>query len=119
MGGPKLSSRQVAQVEFLDRSFAKVQRLQSLIEKLSTPSEAETAGRSLARLLDELKVGAASISLGRIADSVANMSSVARRTGAIPQRVKTLREGLAGLKVNWEGARKAASTPDNTSNEAE
>jgi hypothetical protein len=114
----KLSSRQQAQLGFLDQAFSKVQRVQSLIEKIATPSEAETASRSLTRIVDEIKSGASGMGLSRVADSAANIGSIARRSGAIPQRLRSLREGLAGLKINWEGARKAASTPDNTSNDA-
>jgi hypothetical protein len=114
----KLSSRQQAQLGFLDQAFSKVQRVQSLIEKLATPSEAEHAGRSLTRIVDEIKSGASGMGLSRVADSAANIGSIARRSGAIPQRLRSLREGLVGLKINWEGARKAASTPDNTSNDA-
>jgi hypothetical protein len=114
----KLSSRQQAQIGFLDQAFSKVQRVQSLIEKMATPSEAETAGRSLTRIVDEIKSGASGMGLSRVADSAANIGSIARRSGAIPQRLRSLREGLVGLKINWEGARKAASTPDNTSNDA-
>ena len=115
----KLSSRQQAQLGFLDQAYNKVQRIQSLIERLATPSEAETAGRSLARILDEVKSQAAAMSLSRVADSAASMGSIVRRTATIPIRLRGLREGLAGLKINWEGARRAASTPDNTSNEQE
>ena len=113
----KLSSRQQAQLGFLEQAYNKVQRIQSLIEKLASPSDAETAGRSLARLLDEVKSGAAALSLSRVADSAASMGSLARRGGPIPLRLRGLREGLAGLKNNWEGARTKASTPDSTSGE--
>lgn len=113
----KLSSRQQAQLGFLDMAFSKVQRVQSLIEKLGTLSEAETAGRSLARIVDEIKSGASGMGLSRVAESAANIGSIARRSGAMPQRMRSLREGLAGLKINWEAARKAASTPEKTSEE--
>ena len=115
----KVSSRQQAQLGYLDQAFNKVQRVQSLIEKLATPSELEMAGRSLARLLDEIKSGAAAMSLSKVADSAASMRGVVRQTGGIPQRMRSLREGLAGLKNNWEAARKAASTPDSTAPEEE
>lgn len=113
----KLSSRQQAQLEFLERNFNKVQRIQSLIEKLATPSEAETAGRSMGRFLDELKTGAGSMGLSKVADSAASMKGSLRMSGAIPQRLRNLREGLAGLKHNWEGARRKASIPDETAAE--
>ena len=115
----KLSSKQQAQLEFLTRAFPKVQRIQSLIEKLSSPSESESAGRSLCRLLDEVKSGSAAMGLAKVADSAANMSSVARRTGAIPQRQRTLREGSASLKINWEAARTKASIPEVESGDEE
>jgi hypothetical protein len=115
----KLSSRQQAQIGFLDQAFSKVQRVQSLIERMASPSETETANRSLARFVDEIKSGASGMGLSRVAESAANIGSISRRSGALPEKLRNLREGLAGLKINWEGARKAASTPEKESDEVE
>ena len=108
----KLSSRQVAQLAFLDAQIPKIQRIQTLIEKLNSPSEAESAGRTLVRMLDEMKSGASGLSLTGVTQTAATMSSLARQTGGLHTRIRGLREGLAGLKINADGARKAASKPE-------
>ena len=115
----KLSARQQAQLAFLDAQTPKIQRIQALIEKLASPSEAESASRSLVRLLDELKSGAAGLSLSGISLNAAVMSSLARKTGGVQTRLRGLREGLAGLKINCDGARKAASKPEGPAEEGE
>lgn len=108
----KLSARQQAQLAFLDAQLPKIQRIQTLIEKLSSPSEGESAARSLVRMLDELKSGAAGLGISGVSQTAAVMSSLARRTGGLHTRLRGLREGLAGLKINYDGARKAASKPE-------
>ncbi len=107
----KLSARQQAQLAYLDSQVPKIQRIQSLVEKLTSPSEAESAARSLVRQLDELKSGSAGLGLSAVAQAAANMGSLARRTGGLQTRIRGLREGLAGLRINCDGARKTASTP--------
>ena len=107
----KLSSKQQAQLGYLDQLVAKVQRVFMLIEKMNQPSEAETAVRQLARLLDQIKVEAAGLSLNGVADSAANMAGLARRTGGVQTRIRGLRDGLVGLRINADGARKSASKP--------
>ena len=108
----KLSARQQAQLAFLDAQMPKIQRVQALIEKLNSPSEAESAGRSLVRILDEIKSGAAGLGISGVSQTASVMSSLARRTGGLHTRLRGLREGLAGLKINYDGARKAASKPE-------
>lgn len=108
----KLSSRQQAQLGFLDAQLPKIQRIHSLIEKLNSPSDSDSAGKSLVRMLDELKSGASGLGLTGITQTAASMSSLARQTGGLHIRIRGLREGLAGLKINCDGARKAASRPE-------
>jgi hypothetical protein len=108
----KLSSRQQAQLVFIDAQIHKIQRIQSLIEKLNSPSEAESAGRSLVRMLDEVKSGSAGLSLSGVSATAAVMSGLARRGASLQIRIRGLREGLASLKINMDGARKAASKPE-------
>jgi hypothetical protein len=107
----KLSSRQQAQLAFLDAAMPKMQRIQALIEKLQSPNEAESASRSLVRMLDELKSGAAALSLSGVSQTAAVMSGLARKTGGLHTKLRGLREGMAGLKINYDGARKVASKP--------
>jgi len=108
----KLSARQQAQLAFLDAQMPKLQRVQALIEKLTSPSEAESAAADLVRILDEIKSGAAGLSISDVAQSASVMASLARRTGGLQTRIRGLREGFAGLKINYDGARKAASKPE-------
>jgi hypothetical protein len=108
----KLSPRQQAQLAFLVAQLPRIQRIQALIEKLNSPSEAESAGRSLVRSLDELKSGAAGLGITGVSQTAAVMSSLARRTGGLHTRLRGLREGLGSLKINYDGARKAASKPE-------
>jgi hypothetical protein len=107
----KLSSRQQAQLAFLDSLPPKLARVHTLIEKLASPTEMESSRKSLMRLLDELKSGASGLGLGAVATTAAMMSGLARGTGGLHTRLRGLREGLAGLKTNCDGARKAASKP--------
>jgi hypothetical protein len=108
----KLTARQQAQLAFLDGQLPKIQRIQALIERMASPSEAESAGRSVARMLDEFKSGAAGLGLSEVAQTAGIMAGLARRTGGLQTRLRGLREGFAGLKINYDGARKAASTPE-------
>ncbi|MEO8198881.1 MAG: hypothetical protein ABI679_00035 [Gemmatimonadota bacterium] len=107
----KLSSRQQAQLVFLDAQVQKLARIHTLIEKLNSPSEMESSRKSLSRMLDEMKSGASGLGLSGIAATAAMMSGLARGTGGLHTRLRGLREGLAGLKINCDGARKAASKP--------
>ena len=107
----KLSNRQQVQLGFLDAQEAKLQRVYSLIEKLATPSEAETAARSAARSFDEIKASATVSGLPKIADAAAGLAMTARR-GVSPQiKMRALREGYVMLKHHFEAARKSATTP--------
>ena len=108
----KLSARQQAQLAFLDAQIPKFQRIHTLIERLNSPSDSDTAGRTLVRMLDEMKSGASGLSLTGVTQTAAVMSSLARQTGGLHTRIRGLREGLAGLKINADGARKAASRPE-------
>jgi hypothetical protein len=68
--------------------------------------------RGLGRLLDEIKAQAQSSGLGGIADTAGYMGTMTRRGGSLQMRVRGLRELLGSLKTNYEGALKAASTPE-------
>ena len=107
----KLSSRQQAQLAYLDQLVPKVQRVFTLIEKLAQPSEAETASRQLSRLLDQIKIESAGFSINGVSASAASMAALARQTGGMQTRQRGLRDGLVGMRVNMDGARKAASKP--------
>jgi hypothetical protein len=56
-----------------------------------------------------MKAGAQSIGEGAVAESCGIMGMLARRTGGHQMRVRGLRENFGGLKVNFEGALRAAT----------
>ena len=108
----KLSSRQQATLAVLDSFPPKFDQIHRLIEELGTLRADENQARRLARMLDEMKAAAAAVSEGAIADNCGTMGMLARRTGGLQTRVRGLRETFMGLKINFEGARRRASTPE-------
>jgi hypothetical protein len=109
---PKLSSRQQAQLAFLQQLPPKFQRIHSVIEQMAGPRVDEAIIRGLGRLLDELKGKATGLSLNGIADTAGIMGTMLRRGGGVQFRVRGLRELLGSLKSNYEGALRSATTPD-------
>lgn len=113
--GSKLSSRQQLQLGFLDAQEPRLPRLYSLIEKLSSPSEAESVARTLARSFDDIKANATMAGLPKLADAAAGLAMTARR-GVSPQvKLRALREGFVMLKHHFDASRKAATTPESGS----
>ena len=92
---PKLSSRQQAQVAFLQLLPQKLQRIYSVIEQMAGPRVDETLVRGLGRLLDDIKGNAASLSLGSLADTAGRMGMLIRGGGGLPMKVRGL-TGAAG-----------------------
>lgn len=72
----------------------------------------EAVVRGLARLLDEIKGKAAALSLGGIADTAGLMGTMTRRGGGMQMKVRGLRELFGSLKLNYEGAMRSATTPE-------
>jgi hypothetical protein len=87
-------------------------RIHRLVEEVANLHGGETTVKSLTRILDELRNQANSVSLNSLGDVLGMMSMVARRGGGMQMKVRALREGQASLKVNYEGALRAASTPE-------
>ncbi|MGH7628381.1 MAG: hypothetical protein ACREOF_03165 [Gemmatimonadales bacterium] len=112
MGTPKLSSRQLAQLAFLQTLPPKFQRLHALVEQMAALHADDTVVRGLIRGLDELKANAAALSLTSLADSAGLMATIARRGGGLQMKVRGLRELLGSLKTNYEGALRQATTPE-------
>jgi hypothetical protein len=109
----KPSSRQQAQLAFLQMLPPKFQRIHNIVEQMSTLRADESVVRSLGRLLDEIKGNAAALSLSGIADTAGIMGTMVRRGGGVQMKVRGLRELLGSLKTNYEGALRAANTPEN------
>jgi hypothetical protein len=111
-----LSSRQQAQLAFLQRLPPKFQRMHSIIEQMAGPRVDDTILRNLGRLLDEVKGNATALSLNGLADTAGLMGTMLRRGGGLQFRVRGLRELLGSLKTNYEAALRAASTPESSEN---
>lgn len=109
---PKLSSRQQAQLAFLERLPPKFQRMHSIIEQMGSLRVDDTILRNLGRLLDEVKGNASALSLNGLADTAGLMGTMLRRGGGLQFRVRGLRELFGSLKTNYEAAIRAASTPE-------
>ncbi|HEU4649278.1 MAG TPA: hypothetical protein VFS33_09480 [Gemmatimonadales bacterium] len=112
MSGPKLSSRQQAQLAYLQTLPPKLQRFQTIIEQMATLQADETVVRGFTRALEELKANAQALSLTGLADTAGLMATMARRSGGHQMKVRGLRELLGSLKINYEGAMRTATTPE-------
>ena len=108
----KLSSRQQAQLAFLQTLPPKFQRIHSVIEEMSALRADDVVIRGLARLLDEIKGNCAALSLTGMADTAGLMSTMTRRGGGQQMKVRGLRELLGSLKINYEAAMRSATTPE-------
>jgi hypothetical protein len=108
----KLSSRQQAQLAFLEQLPPKFQRMHSVIEQMSSLRVDERILRGFGRLLDEVKGNASALSLNGLAETAGIMGTMLRRGGGLQFRVRGLRELLGSLKSNYESALRAATTPE-------
>ena len=108
---PKLSSRQQAQLIFLEQLPPKFQRIHSVIEQMAGLRTDETIIRGMGRLLDEIKGKAGALSLNAIAETAGIMGTMLRRGGGLQFRVRVLREMFGSLKSNYEAALRSATTP--------
>lgn len=107
----KLSSRQQAQLAYLELLPPKFQRIYTVVEKMALARVDEALARGLGRTLDEIKISAASLSLGGLADTAARMAMLVRGGGGMPLKVRGLRELQASLKLNYDAALRSATTP--------
>ena len=111
MSTGKLSGAQQAQLQYLEGLRLKFGRIHRMVEEIANLHGGDTTVKALTRLLDEQRHGASTLMLNPLADTLGIMSTVARRGGGHQMKVRALREGLASLKTNFEGALRAASTP--------
>jgi hypothetical protein len=107
-----LSGAQQAQLLFLNSLPPKFERIHRLVEEIANLQGGETTVKTLCRILDELRNQASMLLLNPLADTFGMMSMIARRGGGLQMKVRALREGQASLKTNFDGALKAASTPE-------
>ena len=112
MAKQNLSGAQQAQLQYLNSLTPKFERIHRLVEEIAAMQGGETTVKTLCRILDESRNQATTLMLNSLADTFGMMSTVARRGGGLQMKVRALREGQASLKTNFEGALKAASTPE-------
>lgn len=110
----KLTSRQQSQLVFLQTLPPKLSRIKNIIEQMSSLKADEATVRALSRMLDEIKAGAQGLSLGGIAETAGLMSTMSRRGGGQQVKVRGLRELLGSLQTNYDGAFRAATTEERT-----
>lgn len=108
---PKLSSRQQAQLAYLELLPQKLQRIYSVVEQMASPRVDEALMRGLGRLLDDIKGNAASLSMGGLSETAGRMGMLVRGGGGLPMKVRGLRELQSSLKVNYDAALRSATTP--------
>ena len=108
----KLSSRQQAQLAYLELLPQKFQRIYSVIEQMASPRVDEALARGLGRLLDDIKGNAASLSLAGLAETAGRMGMLLRGRGGLPEKVRGLREMQSSLKANYDAALRLVTTPD-------
>jgi len=106
-----LTSRQHAQVAYLQTLPPKFQRIHAVIEEMTAMRADDSVVRGLGRLLDVIKGNAAALSITGVADTAGIMSTMTRRSGGQQVKVRGLRELLGSLKVNYEAAMRSATTP--------
>ncbi|MGH7559955.1 MAG: hypothetical protein ACRENB_02940 [Gemmatimonadales bacterium] len=115
MAEAKLTPRQQAQLDVLGTLPPRFEQIHRMVEELASLRADEALARRLCRLLDESKAATATMGLPALADTFGMMSMLARRTSGLQMKIRGLREGLASLKINFEGAWRSASTPEDPS----
>lgn len=108
----KLSSRQQAQLAYLQSLPPRFGRIHSVIEEMAGLKADDAVVRGLGRLLDRIKGESSALSLGGISQTSGLMSTMTRRGGSLQVRVRGLRELLGSLKINYEAALRSATTPE-------
>ena len=112
--GAKLSSRQLAQLAYLESLPQRFGRIHAVIEEMASLRADDVVVRGLARLLDQIKAESGALSLTGLSDTAGLMSTMTRRGGGLQVKVRGLRELLGSLKVNYDAAMRMATTPEAT-----
>lgn len=109
---PRLSSRQQAQLAYLQLLPPKLARIHSVVEQMASLRTDEAIVRGLGRLLDEIKGNAATLNLTGLAETAGIMGTMLRRGGGLQLKVRGLRESLGSLKTHYEAAMRSATMPE-------
>lgn len=107
----KLTPQQLVQLEILETLPPRFEAAHRLIEELAAFRADDQMIRRLCRLLDEGKAAADSINQTALGDTLGMMGVLARRGGDKRMKVRGLREGLASLRINYEGAVRSIKSP--------
>lgn len=105
----KLTPKQKAQLSVLEGLPPRFEQFHRLIEEIAGMRADDTVTRRLIRMLDETRAAANTVGLTALSETMGIMGMLARRTSGHQMKVRGLREGLGSLKVNFEGALRAAS----------
>jgi hypothetical protein len=108
----KLSPRQQAQLAYLQTLPPRFDRIRAVVEEMASLRADDVVVRGLARLLDQIKAEAGALSLTGLAETAGIMSTMTRRGGGLQMKVRGLRELQGSLKINYEAALRAATTPE-------
>jgi hypothetical protein len=107
----KLTSKQQSHLAWLEALPPKLSRLDKAVELLASHQADEVTLRTTLRLLGELKSQGSTLGIPALAENFGYMETMLRRGGGHQMRVRGLRELLVGVKTNYQGVLKAASTP--------
>lgn len=103
--GPKLDGAGVAKLETLEEASAQIQRMHGIVEHMAMAvrSQQNTAqfGPQLRRVGSPL-VGLLKGQFGMIADQVTAVLLIATRSGGDQVKLRSLREGIAQLRIQME-----------------
>ena len=103
----KLTPQQQAQLDILETLPPKFEVVNRIIAEIESLHADDAQIRRLCRLLETGKSAANSIGQTALADTMGIMTTIARRGGDVRMKVRGLRDGLASLKTNYEGAVRA------------
>jgi hypothetical protein len=103
--GPKLDGAGLAKMTTLEEATAAVQRLHGIVERMAMAvrSQQDTAqfGAQIRRAASPL-VGLLKGQFGMIADQVSALLLIATRSGGDQAKLRSLREGVAQLRIQIE-----------------
>lgn len=108
----KLSPRQKAQLAVLETLPPRIEQMHRLIEEIAGMRADESVSRRLCRILDESKAATNSVGFTGLSETMGVMAMLARRTSGHQMKIRGLREGLGSLKINYEGALRSATLPE-------
>ena len=103
--GPKLDGAGIAKLETLEEASSQIQRMHGIVEHMAMAvrSQQNTAqfGPQLRRVGSPL-VGLLKGQFGMIADQVTAVLLIATRSGGDQVKLRSLREGIAQLRIQME-----------------